>query len=198
MSSFSHEKLNRLKLPRIKPLESNYTPRTRWLPIGFGPHYGETMPTILFTDPAHLGVLAEGDIIRTHNTYGIELNRQARVVWNRAENLVAHKRFGSKTQFVVIADGADVFERVLLLPKTARPNVKLAPGSKIVKCCRELAVSIVCDFDNEILGLKRMGRSLRKIYTSKNAEYTRKQQYERAMQNDLYCNVSSILQDAYL
>ena len=196
--SLNHEKLYRRDL-----VQQSYEPprlfkKTGWLPIGFGPHYGKTMPTILFTDPQYLGQLAEGNIIKSHNTYGIELNRQARVVWNRAERLVAPLRYGAKTQFVVIADINDVFERVVLMPKIGCPDVKLADGSRIVKCSRELAVSIVCDFDNPELGFNRMARSLRQMFTFKNPAWRREQQHERFVQNDDNCELSNIKQDAYL
>jgi hypothetical protein len=159
---------------------------------------GKTMPTILFDDPQCLGSIVEGNIINSSSSYGVELNRQARVVCNRAEHILAPERYGVKMQFVIVADRNDVFERVELTPRTANPGIQLASGSRIVKRCTELAVSIVREFDNERLGFKRMGRCLRCIYTYKNREWTAEQQYERFVGNDDYFELSSVRQDAYL
>jgi hypothetical protein len=196
--SLNHEKLYRRDL-----VQQSYEPtpifkKSGWLPIGFGEHKGKTMPTMLFTATQDLSLLKENDDANCRTGYGRELNRQARVVWNRAERLVAPLRYGAKTQFVVIADINDVFERVVLTPKIGCPEIRLAEGSRIVKCSRELAVSIVCEFDNETLGYKRMGRSLRQMFTFKNPEWTRAQQYERFVQNDDNVDVSSIKLGAYL
>jgi len=198
MSHINHEKLYRRDLV----LKSYQPPptfkKTEWLTIGFGHHYGKTMPTLLFTATQDLSLLKDKDDTNCRSGYGRELNRQARVVWNRAENLVAPLRYGVKVQFVVIADINDVFERVVLAPKTGCPEIQLAEGSKIVKCSGELAVSIVYDFDNPELGFKRMARSLRKMFTCKNHELRRVQQFERFVQNDDNFDLTSIKQDAYL
>jgi hypothetical protein len=196
MAQLDHAKIHRRDVGRQshEPRPAHY--KTRWLPIGFGPQ-GATMPTLLFTYPQRLELIKEGAIIHSRSDYAVELVRQARVVCNRAERIVAPVRYGEKTRFAIIADANDVLERVVLV-STSTKSLVLPFGSKIVKRAAVLSVSIASEFKDRKLSYKHMASSLRDMFTNKSGGEPLEWQCERFVQNDDNFELSGIREHAYL
>jgi hypothetical protein len=160
---------------------------------------GKTMPTVLFDDPQWLRSFSKKEVSGSVSMYWVELYRQARVVANRAEHILAPVRYGHKTQFVIVADHHDGFERFVLTPKGRDPKLPpLRKGSRIVNCCTELRVSMVCEFANESLGFRRMGRCLRETFTSERHERSAPEQYEEFVEDVDMFNLAQVRRDAFL
>ena len=181
----------------FKPADFDLPPR--WLTIGFPPHNGKTMPTVLFDDPEWLRKFCRKEVSGSVTSYWVELYRQARVVAIRAEHILAPKRYGQKTQFVIVADRNDVFERFILTPKGRDPKLPpLRKGSRIFECCTELRLSMVSEFADESFGFKRMGRCLRETFPSKSHKLSAERQYELFIEKDDQFNLAQVRHDAFL
>jgi len=137
-----------------------------WLPTPFRKYKGLTMPSIAFIDPGYLYYLRDEHVINSESSYARKLGRQLRVVINRLEHMLAPVRDGERTQFVVIVDESNIFERFVITPRSSRPKIQLDAGSRIVKWGMNLHMSIVCEFSIPSIGLKRFARCMRENFMS--------------------------------
>jgi len=88
---------------------------------------------------------------------------QLEAVANRAQHFLVPHELRPTSQFAIIVDRDDVFERVELVPRGGQPE-NLRKGSKVVERRNELDVAIPYYYRNPTLGMKRMGECLRQMF----------------------------------
>ena len=145
--------------------------KAQWIKITFGKHSGKTLPEILASEPCYvieylyLGGSIFKALLKEHPSM-VEQKwaHQLKVLANRSQNILVPEEKRETHEFVLLKDKQGVFAKVRLMKKGRRLPRRALNGLIEASRTEKLDFSAPYSFHNPQLGLRRMVRSLCKLF----------------------------------